>query len=186
MTTTRRHFGSVRKLPSGRYQASYWHEGERHTAPDTYKAKADAQAFLSVMETNLLRGEWLDPAAGRETFGSYGKRWLAHRPDLRPSTTEFYDALWRKSAGVNQQLHFHDLRGSGATWAAIAGATVRELMARLGHSTPEIALRYQHATRERDRAIADKLGALLSAVEAQPEPSNVIPIERDTEDTSRV
>ena len=94
--TSRRHFGNVRKLPSGRYQASYWHEGERHTAPDTFAAKADALAHLSVMETNLRRGEWLDPAAGRETFGSYGKRWLAHRPDLRPSTTEFYDALWRK------------------------------------------------------------------------------------------
>jgi integrase len=62
-------------------------------------------------------------------------------------------------------LHFHDLRGSGATWAATAGATVRELMSRLGHSTPAVALRYQHATLERDRAIADRLGVLLSATE---------------------
>ena len=56
-------------------------------------------------------------------------------------------------------LHFHDLRGSGATWAATAGATVRELMSRLGHATPAVALRYQHATVERDKAIADRLGA---------------------------
>jgi hypothetical protein len=33
-------------------------------------------------------------------------------------------------------FHFHDLRGSGATWAATAGATVRELVSRLGHATP--------------------------------------------------
>jgi integrase len=59
-------------------------------------------------------------------------------------------------------LHFHDLRGSGATWAATAGATVRELMSRLGHASPTVALRYQHATLERDRAIADRLGVLLS------------------------
>jgi integrase len=59
-------------------------------------------------------------------------------------------------------LHFHDLRGSGATWAATAGATVRELMSRLGHSTPAVALRYQHATLERDKAIADRLGLLLA------------------------
>jgi integrase len=58
-------------------------------------------------------------------------------------------------------LHFHDLRGSGATWAATAGATVRELMGRLGHATPAVALRYQHATLERDQAIAERLGALL-------------------------
>ena len=90
----------------------------------------------------------------------------------------------RTAAGV-EQLHFHDLRGSGATWAATSGATVRELMARLGHSTPEMALRYQHATRERDRTIADKLGALLRAVEPQPEPSNVVPIERGADSSSR-
>lgn len=59
------------------------------------------------------------------------------------------------------ELHFHDLRGSGATWAATAGATVRELMGRLGHATPAMALRYQHATLERDQAIADRLGVLL-------------------------
>jgi len=43
-----------------------------------------------------------------------------------------------KKAGISG-LHFHDLRGSGATWAATAGATVRELMTRLGHTTPGVA-----------------------------------------------
>ena len=77
-------------------------------------------------------------------------------------------------------LHFHDLRGSGATWAATAGATVRELMSRLGHTTPTVALRYQHATLERDRAIADRLGALMRAVEGNESESesNVVAIER--------
>lgn len=37
-------------------------------------------------------------------------------------------------------LRFRDLRGSGAPWAATAGATVRELMSRLGHATPAVAL----------------------------------------------
>lgn len=43
-------------------------------------------------------------------------------------------------------LHFHDLRGSGATWAAIAGATLPELMHRIGHRTHTAALRYQQQT----------------------------------------
>jgi integrase len=73
-----------------------------------------------------------------------------------------------KAAGI-AGLHFHDLRGSGATWAATTGATVRELMGRLGHTTPTMALRYQHATLERDQAIAERLGALLRAVDAVPE-----------------
>jgi hypothetical protein len=55
-------------------------------------------------------------------------------------------------------------------------------MDRLGHTTPEMALRYQHATKERDRAIADKLGALLRAVDEQPETvPTVFPIERNGE-----
>jgi integrase len=71
------------------------------------------------------------------------------------------------AAGISG-LHFHDLRGSGATWAATAGATVRELMGRLGHASPTVALRYQHATLERDQAIADRLGALLRSPDEAP------------------
>jgi hypothetical protein len=40
---TRRHFGSVRKRSSGRWQATYWHEGRLHSA-GTFAAKADALA----------------------------------------------------------------------------------------------------------------------------------------------
>jgi integrase len=74
-----------------------------------------------------------------------------------------------RTAGISG-LHFHDLRGSGATWAGHGGATVSELMARLGHTTPTVAMRYQHATAERDQGIADRLGALMRAVELEPEP----------------
>ena len=67
-------------------------------------------------------------------------------------------------------LHFHDLRGSGSTWAAIAGATLPELMHRLGHKPPTAAMRYQHATSERHREVADRLGALLQPGAVEPEP----------------
>jgi hypothetical protein len=44
-------------------------------------------------------------------------------------------------------------------------------MSRLGHATPTMALRYQHATTERDAAIADRLGVLMRAVDqADPAP----------------
>ena len=74
-----------------------------------------------------------------------------------------------QSAGVTG-LHFHDLRGSGATWAAVAGATLPELMHRLGHRTHTAALRYQHATDERHREVADRLGALLNVAPAATDP----------------
>jgi integrase len=58
-------------------------------------------------------------------------------------------------------LHFHDLRHTGNTLAAATGASTKELMARYGHSSPRAALRYQHATRGRDAAIAQMLNRLI-------------------------
>ncbi|GEK21003.1 putative prophage phiRv2 integrase [Cellulomonas xylanilytica] len=58
-------------------------------------------------------------------------------------------------------FRFHWLRHTGLTFAAQTGATVAELQARAGHSTPSTAMRYQHATTERDRDLAAALSALV-------------------------
>jgi integrase len=50
-------------------------------------------------------------------------------------------------------LTFHDLRHTGATLAARTGASLRDLMQRIGHDSTA-AIRYQHASREADEAIA--------------------------------
>jgi integrase len=65
----------------------------------------------------------------------------------------------RATAG-RPDLRFHDLRHTGAVLAAATGATLAELMARLGHSTAGAALRYQHAAEDRDKAIAEALSKL--------------------------
>ena len=80
-----------------------------------------------------------------------------HGGHLAPATLyrHYYKA---RTAAKRTDLRFHDLRHSGATLAAQTGATLAELMARLGHSTPAAAMRYQHAAQGRDRQIA----ALLS------------------------
>jgi integrase len=61
-------------------------------------------------------------------------------------------------------LRFHDLRHTAGTLTAQTGATTKEIMARLGHASPQAAMVYQHASRERDRLIAQRLDAM--AVEA--------------------
>lgn len=74
--------------------------------------------------------------------------------------------IWNKaraSVGL-PDLHFHDLRHTGGTLAAATGATVKELMARLGHSSVRAAMIYQHATKDRDQAIAKALGGLVREV----------------------
>jgi len=67
----------------------------------------------------------------------------------------------RDSVGL-PGLHFHDLRHTGNTMAAAQGASLRELMELMGHSSSRAALIYQHATRERDEEIAAGMGKLLS------------------------
>jgi integrase len=52
------------------------------------------------------------------------------------------------------EIHFHDLRHTGNILTATAGASLRELMARMGHNSTRAALVYLHDTEERQRVIA--------------------------------
>lgn len=89
----RRQFGSVRKLSSGRYQARYWHLGERHEADRTFTTLADASAYLSDQESDIRRGTWIDPRAGKTPLCEYAVAWLDGRRDLAPGTRVLYGDL---------------------------------------------------------------------------------------------
>jgi integrase len=67
----------------------------------------------------------------------------------------------RVAAGLPERFHFHDLRHTGDHLASRAGASTRELMYRMGHASERAALIYQHATRERDRQIAQDMDRLI-------------------------
>ncbi len=77
-----------------------------------------------------------------------------------------FNRVWKaalRAAGVPAEtdFHFHDLRHTGGTWSAQTGATLKDVMARTGHSSTRAALIYQHATRERDQMIAAGLNAII-------------------------
>jgi len=60
---------------------------------------------------------------------------------------------------------FHDLRHTALTTMAIAGATLRELQTVAGHTSPEMALRYQEvAASHLDEVMARVSGIMESAV----------------------
>jgi integrase-like protein len=65
-------------------------------------------------------------------------------------------------------LRFHDLRHTAGTLAARTGATTKEIMSRLGHSSARAAMIYQHATNDRDRLIADRLAAMTEEAGLAP------------------
>ena len=56
--------------------------------------------------------------------------------------------------------HFHDLRHTGNVLTAAAGASLRELMDRMGHSSARAALIYLHGSDARQRVIADGVSKL--------------------------
>ena len=68
--SARRHFGSIRKLPSGRWQVRYPdHAGTRIAVPMTFGSRGDAARYLARVQADMERGQWHDPRLGRTTFG---------------------------------------------------------------------------------------------------------------------
>jgi integrase len=88
---------------------------------------------------------FIGPKGGRLRRSNFRKFW--HRA--------------REAVGTPEP-HFYDLRHTGNTMAAAQGASLRELMERMGHSSPRAALIYLHATRERDKKIAEGMGRLFA------------------------
>ncbi|ATN87034.1 tyrosine-type recombinase/integrase [Mycobacterium phage Anselm] len=79
----------------------------------------------------------------------------------RLSKSAFTRSLKKGYAKIGRtDLRIHDLRAVGATYAAQAGATTKELMVRLGHTTPRMAMKYQMASGARDVEIARKMSEL--------------------------
>ena len=69
-----RWFGTIRRLPSGRYQARYHDpDGVRRAADDTFATKTAAQDWLTLKEAELLEGEWVDPDAGAVFVADYDR-----------------------------------------------------------------------------------------------------------------
>lgn len=108
--------------------------------------------LVPIVRAHLMTHTLLGP--GALLFPSASGRHLR-------SGSAMHDAFHAARARVGRpDLTFHGLRHTGAVLAAATGATLAELMARLGHSTPEAAMRYQHAAADRDKAIATALSKL--------------------------
>ena len=100
-----------------------------------------------------------------EFVGRQPTAWLFPGENGQPASPRTIDRIWdqaRRKIG-RSDLRLHDLRHTGLTLAAATGASIAELMKRAGHASPAAALRYQHATADRDRVIADALGELAAS-----------------------
>jgi len=67
---------AITKRPNGRWQATY--KGpDRRERSKVFTRKIEAEQWLAAQRTDVLRGTWVDPSAGRLTFGAYVKDWQA-------------------------------------------------------------------------------------------------------------
>ena len=90
--------GSIRQLPSGRYQARVKYEGVTYTAPRTFDTRQAATIWLRRQNDDIDAGTWTPPTKDRMapvTFAEFAAEWLA-RPSAKtgkyraPRTVEEY------------------------------------------------------------------------------------------------
>ena len=81
----RRGFGAMRKLPSGRWQASYLGPDTlRHKAPVTFETAEDAEGWLTDRRREINSEDWSPPTTKPAiTFGEHAERLLTNRT-LKP------------------------------------------------------------------------------------------------------
>ncbi len=90
----RRTTGSIRRLPSGRYQARIrLDDGGLLPAPETFTTKAKADAWLASVIADQAQGKWIDPRAGEVPLRRFAKQWLRGKAGLAPKTSELYEYL---------------------------------------------------------------------------------------------
>lgn len=111
-----RPFGFVRKLPSGRFQASYiGPDSNRYNAPATFKTKTEARDWLAVERSLIVTKDWTAPgtveaASEIPVFKHYAERHIAVQTNhygelLRESTKALYVRL------LNTKLEkFHEFK----------------------------------------------------------------------------
>jgi integrase len=103
-----RRWGHIRKLDSGRFQASFiGPDLRRYNAPVTFDSKTYAEGWLArerelIQLTAYNGAEWVSPvqrkakaAVRGETVAAYGRRWVKHR-NIKTSTRLLYADLFKK------------------------------------------------------------------------------------------
>ena len=81
-------------------------DGADRPAPQTFATKKAAQVWWTLKESEIKRGDWLDPSAGAMPFAKHAADWLDQR-QLSPKTAQLYE-LSCACTGATRPTHvFH-------------------------------------------------------------------------------
>ena len=147
----RRKFGYVRRLPSGKWQASYLGpDGERHAAEVTFPSEVDAERYLAMTARQIRSGEWTDlRQLGRRTLRECCEAYLDENPRV--------GRRWAETCRRNMRLHLGELLDLPIS--QIRPPTVRAWYAkqrRLGKSPSGTAQSYRFIRSVLNVAVADE------------------------------
>lgn len=71
-----------------------YRDPQRRDRSKTFRRKAEAEAFAEAVETDMSRGQYLDPRLGKKTFGEWAEEWLEARvTEIKPTTFMSYKGL---------------------------------------------------------------------------------------------
>jgi Phage integrase family len=135
-------------------------EGCRHAANiESPKSRAGRRTFVLpdtlIEELNEHLARFTEPIPTARVFtGEKGG----------PLRRHVFYKHWRHASqqvDLPNGFVFHDLRHTAQTLGGLAGATQADLKHRGGHTSDQAVMRYQHATPENDRRVAEEMNRRL-------------------------
>ena len=97
MNKKRESWGTIRRLPSGRYQARWRNDaGQYQTAPVTFSTITDARIYLARIRTEIEDGTWKKVDEGSQPFAPFAMRYLeTHTRNIKATTAIKYETNLR-------------------------------------------------------------------------------------------
>jgi integrase len=127
---------SIQKRDNRKWRARYRDPDGREHARH-FDRKVDAERWLVSVEHSKLTGAYVDPDAGRVTFGEYAEDWRRAQAQHRATTAAQVE--------TNLRRHAYPTFGSraiGSIRASEVQAWVKSLSATLAPGTVEVVFRY--------------------------------------------
>lgn len=155
----RRVSGTVRRLPSGRWQARYTGPDGAQRAVGVYPTKAEADQALAFEISEIARGTWRDPRRGDQPLADFLRTWIATRADLAPSTRALYERMFAQwidadvpLGDLSRSVSRTTVRLGDRTLSSITPADIREWDAAvLAEARRRAGRRWQKASTTPDR-----------------------------------
>ena len=86
----------IYKAENGSYYVKWRDASHKQHTKRGFDRKREAEEFLAALKTDLARGDYVSPSAGKATVNAIAELWLPTRSNLKPSTLRTELSAWEK------------------------------------------------------------------------------------------